>query len=77
MKKTLVILLLIAILLSGCSRTESKVNDTVIQSSIDSVSQTETEKTENNVVISNEGAESTTAQNRDDNKVTDTEMSDK
>ena len=70
MKKMLMILVLIAILLSGCSVADSEVSDTVIQSSIDSVSQTETENTENDPITSGEGAENTTAPNRDDNKTT-------
>ena len=76
MRKMFVILVLIAILLSGCSVAEPEASDTVIQSSIDSVSQTETEDTENVVVASNECAESTTAPNRDDIKSTDAEVSD-
>ena len=77
MRKMFVILVLLAILLSGCSVAESEVSDMAIQSSIDSVSQTETEKTENNVVTSDEGAESTTVSNRDDIKTTDAKAPEK
>ena len=77
MRKMFVILVLIAILLSGCSTVEPEVSNAVIESSIDSVSQTETEDVENVVVTSNEGAESTAVSNRDNTKATDTEASDK
>ena len=77
MRKMFVILVLIAILLSGCSTVEPEVSNAVIQSSIDSVSRTETEDAENVVVTSNEGAKSTAVSNRDNIKATDTEASDK
>ena len=77
MKKMLIILVLIAILLSGCSVATLEVSDMVIQSSIDSVSQTEIEKAANPTVTYNEGAEITTAPNRDDTKTTDTKALEK
>ena len=77
MKKMLMILALIAIWLSGCSVADSEVSDTLIQSSIDSVSQTETENTKSAEVMLNEGSASTTVSNRDDIKATAAEMSNK
>ena len=77
MKNMLMILVLVAILLSGCSVVEPETSDTALQSSINSVSQTETENTENIAVTSNDGAESTTVSNRDDIKTTDTEALEK
>ena len=77
MRKMFVILVLTAILLSGCSVAEPEVGNTAIQSSIASIPQTEAEKTENVAVTSSEGAESTAVSNRDDIKATDTEVSDK
>ena len=77
MKKMLMILALIAIWLSGCSVADSEVSDTLIQSSIDSVSQTETENTKSAEVMLNEGSASTTVSNRDDNKTTVTEAPEK
>ena len=77
MRKMFVILVLTAILLSGCSVAEPEVGNTAIQSSIASIPQTEAEKTENVAVTSSEGAESTAVSNRDDIKATDMEVSDK
>lgn len=77
MRKMFVILVLTAILLSGCSVAEPEVSNTAIQSSIASTPQTEAEKTENVAVTSSEGAESTAVSNRDDIKATDMEVSDK
>ncbi len=61
------VLILVVLLLVGCSPAEHKVNDTEIHSPIDSVSQTETEDAEDQTVTSKENAESATIPDRDDN----------
>lgn len=66
MRKMCVVILDV-LLLSGCSLAKYEVSDTVITSSIDSVSQTETEDTNDETVISEESTESTTIIDRDDN----------
>lgn len=61
------VLIMVALLLAGCSPAEYEVRDMVTTSSIDSVSQTETDETKDETVTFEKSAESTTIPDREDN----------
>lgn len=61
------IIILVVLLLSGCSPTIREASDTATISSTSSVAQTETEVAENGPVTSKESTESKTIPNRDNN----------